>query len=96
MLAQICRDDCVGLTGERMGGCQLTFSQQQRVGPATSDLRDSCAGCCAVRTVFVGLPPRLRLWAAGRQVGARSTGDQQYCCQPQRRGEADPAQQHAS
>jgi hypothetical protein len=43
-----------------------------------------------------GLPPGLRLWAAGRCVGAGSTGDQQYGCEPERGGEGDPAQQDAS
>jgi hypothetical protein len=43
-----------------------------------------------------GLPPGLRLWAANRQIGAGSTGDQQYGCQPERGGEGDPAQQDTS
>jgi hypothetical protein len=46
--------------------------------------------------MLIGLPPGLRLWAVGRQVGARGTGDQQYCRQPERRGEGHPAQQDTS
>ena len=62
---------------------------------ATSDLGNSApvAMPCGWSS---GLPPRHRLWAGGRQVGPRSTGDQQYCCQPKRRGDGDPAQQDAS
>ena len=96
MLARICRNDFVGLAGERMGAVSSPSPNSSALVAATSDLRDSCAGCCAVRMIIVGLPPRLRLWEGGRQVGARSTGDQQYGGQPERRREGDPAQQDTS
>jgi hypothetical protein len=94
-LARICRNDCVGLAGERIGVSAHLRPQQQRVG--RSHMRSwGLLRRLLRRDNGRGLPPGLRSWAANRQIGARSTDDQQHRCQPERGGEGDPAQQDAS